>query len=370
LACECDWRTLADLQRDGLERWLTLQARQGAGARTRNCYLGSALAFSNWAVETGRLLANPFDHIPKADEKADPRRQRRAMTEEELARLLVIAWQRPLQDAMTVRKGKRKGEQYANVRPEVKECLEYLGLERALIYRTLVLSGLRKGELASLTVGQLDLDGPCPYAQLKPGDEKNHEGNAVPLRADLAEDLRAWLADKLERLQADALRTGAPIPARLPPDMPIFDVPHKLSKIFNRDLKAAGIAKRDDRGRTFDVHALRTTFGTLLSKGGVAPRTAQAAMRHSKIDLTMNIYTDPKLLDVRGALDALPAIPLDHNASDKEAFQATGTDDPQPIGTDDPQPNLVQALAPTLAPTWCKQRQSNVSSDNLNTMNK
>src|SRR4051812_21978591 len=34
-------------------------------------------------------------------------------------------------------------------------------------------------------------------------------------------------------------------------------------------------------------------------------------MRHSKIDLTMNVYTDPKLLDVRGALDVLPARPLD-----------------------------------------------------------
>jgi len=32
-------------------------------------------------------------------------------------------------------------------------------------------------------------------------------------------------------------------------------------------------------------------FGTLLR---VAPRTTQAAMRHSSIDLTMNVYTDPK----------------------------------------------------------------------------
>jgi hypothetical protein len=33
---------------------------------------------------------------------------------------------------------------------------------------------------------------------------------------------------------------------------------------------------------------------------------AQAAMRHSSIDLTMNIYTDPTLLDVAGAINALP----------------------------------------------------------------
>ena len=32
------------------------------------------------------------------------------------------------------------------------------GWERALIYKTMVLTGLRKGELASLTVGQFNAD--------------------------------------------------------------------------------------------------------------------------------------------------------------------------------------------------------------------
>ena len=76
----------------------------------------------------------------------------------------------------------------------------------------------------------------------------------------------------------------------------------------NRDMKVAGIPKRDERGRTVDVHALRHTFGTLLSKGGVTPRTAQAAMRHSSIDLTMNTYTDPRMLDVQGAVETLPEL--------------------------------------------------------------
>jgi len=48
----------------------------------------------------------------------------------------------------------------------------------------------------------------------------------------------------------------------------------------------------------------------ILSKGGVSLRTAQAAMRHSTPTLTANVYTDPKLLDVAGALDALPSLPL------------------------------------------------------------
>jgi hypothetical protein len=136
--------------------------------------------------------------------------------------------------------------------------------------------------------------------------------------------------------------------------MALFEVPARLVKILDRDLKLAGIPKRDERGRTLDVHALRHTFGTLLSKGGVAPRTAQAAMRHSDIKLTMNVYTDPKLLDVAGALNALPALPLDGEQADGEALQATGT-----AG------GSTRTLAPLLAPTPDKRSESLSIGDNM-----
>jgi len=65
-----------------------------------------------------------------------------------------------------------------------------------------------------------------------------------------------------------------------------------------------------------------------LSKGNVAPRVAQAAMRHSTIDLTMNVYTDPQLLDVAGALDRLPDLPLVSNSRGARPLpRATGTID-------------------------------------------
>ncbi len=145
----------------------------------------------------------------------------------------------------------------------------------------------------------------------------------------------------------------------LPADTPLFDVPDKLVRILDRDLVAASIAcrakgadgkmridKRDERGRTVDVHALRHTFGTLLSKGGVTPRTAQAAMRHSNVNLTMNTYTDPKLLDVAGAMEALPSLPLGRGPqTEAVALRATGTDD-----------STASPLAPTLAPTAGKTR--------------
>src|SRR5947209_8506593 len=199
-------------------------------ARTRNSYLASALTFCNWCSEAnvGRLTHNPLTGIPKANEKADPRRQRRAMMEAELLELLDVARERLLLDALPFRKGPRRSERYANVRPEVRERLELLGRERALIYKALVLTGLRKKELASLTVAQLDLAAVVPFAALDAADEKNREGNEIPLRDDLAADLREWLADKLRRVQEGARRLGEPVPARLPPDTPVFDVPAGL----------------------------------------------------------------------------------------------------------------------------------------------
>ena len=118
-------------------------------------------------------------------------------------------------------------------------------------------------------------------------------------------------------------------------------------RILDRDLEFAGIPKKDDRGRTVDIHALRHTFGTHLSKAGVPPRVAQAAMRHSSIDLTMNVYTDPRLLDVHGALDSLPALSLDDSNTDTQTeAKATGTDNA-----------TARQFAPAFAPkpdNWCK----------------
>jgi integrase len=108
-------------------------------------------------------------------------------------------------------------------------------------------------------------------------------------------------------LIARARKAGEAVPMRLPVARPLFYVPRDFVKIFNRDLAAASIPKKDDRDRVVDLHALRHTFGTHLSKAGVAPRTAQAAMRHSSLELTMNVYTDPRLLDVGAAVDALPS---------------------------------------------------------------
>lgn len=192
--------------------------------------------------------------------------------------------------------------------PALVAALEREGRQRALVYRVLAQTGLRVGELASLTVGQLELDRPVPYAVLNAADEKNRKGSNIPLRADLAAAIREWLVERLGYVQDECRAWGEPIPVRLPAGTPLFDIPTGLIRIFDRDREVAGIPKRDERDRVIDLHGLRVTFGTHLCAAGVPLRVAQAAMRHSKPELTANIYTDPKLLDVAGAVAALPSL--------------------------------------------------------------
>ncbi|VTR92750.1 integrase-recombinase protein : Uncultured bacterium genome assembly Metasoil_fosmids_resub OS=uncultured bacterium PE=4 SV=1: Phage_integrase [Gemmata massiliana] len=348
---DCGFATPADFDREAVENWMAARIEDGMSARSRNYYRESLIAFANWCVGTGRLVGHDLNRVPKADQKSDPRRQRRSLTEDELKRLLAVASVRPLTDTQTIRRGNRKGQTAADLKPETVARLQALGRERALIYKTLVLTGLRKNELATLTVGQLDLTAGSAFLQLDAADEKSREGNAIAIRDDLADDLRNWLADKLAAVQTVAREAGEPTPTLLPGEALLFDVPSGLVRILDRDLVAAGIPKRDDRGRTVDVHAMRTTFGTLLSKTGTAPRTAQAAMRHSDIKLTMGVYTDTRLLDVRGAVEKLPTLPLTGGAG------ATTGAITEPRTSDDfaSAPNSV---APEVAPTPFRGRLS------------
>jgi len=329
---DCGLARLLDLTATALERWLFERQQEGMSAGTRNAYREAWIGFGNWCVSTSRLQTNPMASLPKANVKTDCRRKRRAMTEAELARLLGAARRRPLLDAMTIRSGPNKGKAIAKISDERKRRLESLGRERSLIYKTYLLTGLRKSELASITVGQVHIDETMSYLDLAAADEKNREGSQIPLRRDLAIELVDWIEEKRQALGGDAtIAIHCQQSANLSADTPLFNIPTGILRILNRDLQLANIPKVDERGRTIDIHALRHTFGTHLSKAGVAPRTAQAAMRHSSIDLTMNVYTDPKLLDVQGAIDRLPEMALDVEPTTQEdVARATGTDDSVP----------------------------------------
>ena len=144
-----------------------------------------------------------------------------------------------------------------------------------------------------MRVSDLELDSPRPQITLPGTATKNGEEARLPLRSDLAAELGQWLHATGKRAQDR-----------------VFRVPAELVKTLKRDLAHAGIPFRDESGRTVDVHALRHTTATLLSRANVPPRVAQQILRHSDIKLTMQVYTDVQKTDEIHAVQALPTLPV------------------------------------------------------------
>jgi integrase len=295
----CAVQSLGDLNADTITGFIANLQKKAmpkspnpgpASARTKDTYRGAVHAFAEWCVRTRpqRLKENPVRATAKP--RGEVVHERRAETVENLKRLLEVAAKRPLLEALTVRKGPRKGERYADVRPEVRDRLFLEGRERRLLYKTALLTGMRQGELNRLLVSDLRLTGDAPAIFVSPKhDAKNKKGVWLPLLPEHAKELAAWVKDTA-KADGDA----------------VFYVPEKPNKIFRRDLKMAGIAYRDRDGRYFDFHALRHCCDTFLNAAGVPPTVVMLFMRHKKPSLSLVTYNDPRMTDARKALDALP----------------------------------------------------------------
>ena len=92
----------------------------------------------------------------------------------------------------------KKGRTCRKDCPASPQSTRTTGRERAPVYKTLVLTGLRLNELASITMGHCRLDGPTPQLELAAADSKNRQGAMIPLRSELAAELAQWIEDKAE----------------------------------------------------------------------------------------------------------------------------------------------------------------------------
>ena len=358
-----NWTLLKHLNSDGLQSRLNQLRNGGNSNATLNQHVAAWSSFGNWLAGKRfvhkranwngekRMAKNPFDGFGRYDEKADPKRDRRALSTDEANRLITAAYERPYKSATTIRTGKRKGEFGAKVSAANEVKLKKTGRERALIYITLILTGLRKGELASITIGQCDLSD-NPSIKLKSADEKNRQGNKIPLQDHLAANIRLWIEDKRAEHEANSTGESSDSSESISSFLKekLFAVPEGLLRILNRDLEWANIQKIDDSGRSIDVHSLRHTFGTLLSTTGADPRVAQEAMRHSDISLTMNVYTDPALLNVKAAVQNLPSFNLPSAAEQSIAEEVAVIDDVSQVRPSEEDSNN---MSPNMPPDSC-----------------
>jgi site-specific recombinase XerC len=88
LISSCGFKTLADIRREPVEKWLAGPANTKRSARTKNTLRNAAVWFCNFCVDRERLIANPLARLPRFNEAVDRRRQPRAFTEEELEKFV------------------------------------------------------------------------------------------------------------------------------------------------------------------------------------------------------------------------------------------------------------------------------------------
>jgi integrase len=294
-------KTLADLTPAGVMEAITARRTAGAALQTTNATLQAVKSFTRWAFRDRRLIVDPLAGLTGHNAATDRRLERRALTVDELSRLIETTANGP----------KRQG---------------WTGPDRSMLYRVAAGTGFRAKELRSLTPASFDLDATQPAITVSASNSKRRRDDRQPIRADLACRIRSWLAGK-------------------PQDGPVFRATERAGAMLKADLRLSRarwikethdpterrarramsfLSVEDESGRVVDFHALRTTYITMLVKGGAPVKVAQELARHCDPRLTMNVYTKLGIHDLADALDALPGDTPQEPIG--QASRATGTD--------------------------------------------
>ena len=195
----------------------------------------------------------------------------------------------------------------------VEEAQQFLASAREAddsLYAAFVLIlvlGLRRGEVLGLAWELVDLD----QAELFVGEQLQRVSHKILRRETKTEASEAPLplpaicvaALKLRKKQQDAARrahserwtdTGLVFTTRY--GTPIE--PRNFNRSFDYRIARAAV-------RRINVHGTRKTCGTLLAALDVHPRVAMQILRHSRIAVTMEIYTEATSKATRDALKRL-----------------------------------------------------------------
>jgi integrase len=304
----CGAQQVGDLTPEAVEKVITSIRQSGRSLATCNRTITAVKSFSRWLRRDKRTHDNALADLARFNEATDPRHVRRELVPEEIAWLLRVTERRTL--------------------PEH----EITGPDRAMVYRVALGTGFRAKELRSLTPRSFDLDTDSPAVTVQAAHSKRRRTDCQPIRQDLADLLRPWLA------------------GRRPDERVFANLPLKTVRMLKKDMavaRAAWIADatadeerqarqrsdflkyRNAAGEVVDFHALRHTYISSIVAGGASVKTAQELARHSTPALTIGRYSHTRLHDLRGALDSLPSL----NSADKpaepqrEVLRATGTDE-------------------------------------------
>lgn len=267
-----------DLQAADIQRLLNDELATGLSARTVRLLHTVLHASLKQAALEGIVIRNVADYVRKP---RGPQRQMRVLTQDEMTRLLDVA------------AGDRIGP--------------------ALI--TLLGTGLRVGELIALQWSDVDLqegilrvsrsasrvsrgDG---HTEIVIDEPKTLSGRrTIPLPAPVLEAVKEWRRRQAEeRLQSGEHwhDTGLVFTGYLGVMLDRSNIRRSLDRLCRQ----AGIPH-------VGIHALRHTFATRMLEAGVPARIVQEMLGHSRVAVTLDIYTHVLPDQKRKAADILAGV--------------------------------------------------------------
>lgn len=241
----CEFRRWSEISAGKFAGWLERlrtdvtdngETTRGISAHTSNFYVQALKQFCRWAVRERCIHESPVAHLTSLNVRLDRRHDRRALSGDELSILVHATWDGPLRLGMT-------------------------GPERSMLYRLAAETGLRVGELRSLTPASFRF-GKSPTVTVAAGYSKRRREDVLPLRTETAKALESFCV--------------AP-----EPDQAVFRLPEKPAAMLREDLEAARakwleackdpvtreareksafLKYADENGHVADFHALRHTF--------------------------------------------------------------------------------------------------------------
>ena len=239
----CQVKRACDLRPSMVLQAIQTKLANGTSLRTCNAYLRSLKSFARWLYRERRASEDTLMSLQGFNEQTDKRHTRREVSTEELTYLLAF------------------------VEQDTRPGFNLRGVDRAMLYRVALGTGFRANELRSLTVGSFSLSGDSPPITVKASYSKRRRDDVQPIRQDLADRLRPWLAgrDASERVFAS--------------------LPESTARMLRHDLSAARaqwiedgngteekarratsefLLYRDSADRVIDFHALRHTYVSQL----------------------------------------------------------------------------------------------------------
>lgn len=253
--------------------------QEGASRATVNLEVAFLQTMLRWARDLGMIGEHPALRVRALPvREADQRRRKRALSADEVARLIAAA--RRLDARASATK-----------------------LPQTPMWVTFLETGARRGELVAIRWHQIDLDRATLH--IAAADSKSGRGRTIPIRRELALEL-ADLRSKSSRFLG-RLVGPQDFAFRSPYGVPWIASFNNVGRHLRRVLREAGIERRDEAGRLVTPHALRHTLATRLARANVPPKSTQSILGHSDVRTTLDYYTHVEEQDLRAAIETLGA---------------------------------------------------------------